>query len=29
VDLGGDVSLVDNAAGVLGGIKLWESSRRR
>jgi polyphosphate glucokinase len=24
VDLGADVSLVDNSAGILGGIKLWE-----
>lgn len=27
-DLDDDVSLVDNSAGVLGGIKLWESSPR-
>ncbi len=24
VDLGADVSIVDNSAGILGGIKLWE-----
>lgn len=24
LDLGADVSIVDNAAGILGGIKLWE-----
>jgi polyphosphate glucokinase len=24
IDLGADVSLVDNSAGILGGIKLWE-----
>jgi polyphosphate glucokinase len=24
IDLGADVSIVDNSAGILGGIKLWE-----
>jgi polyphosphate glucokinase len=27
LDLGPDVSLVDNTAGILGGIKLWERSK--
>ena len=27
VDLGHRVELVDNAAGILGGIKLWELGR--
>ena len=29
VELPPDVSLVDNAAGLLGGIRLWEEERRR
>ena len=27
VDLGPKASLVDNAAGILGGIKLWDQPR--
>jgi len=26
LDLGPDVTLADNTAGILGGIKLWERS---
>ena len=29
LELPGDVSLVDNTAGILGGIKLWEEKRDR
>jgi polyphosphate glucokinase len=29
VDVGDDVTLIDNSAGVLGGIKLWENPRGR